>query len=628
MDQFSTSTFSIRAWLFLLVTLLTVGIATAQNYQPIPVTGFNEDVIANGNSDAVATTTRPMDVAAGTGNNVFYEKGYSFCPSLLYGLPSNQQLISVSTGIRYDLASYSSNNTLFLLNGGGTGSLTLSSPLKFDRLSFLATSAEAASTIQVVINFADATTSTYTIYIPDWFDTGASNVALAGAGRTKRDNTCNNSLSTSTAPRIYEYDLALALADRAKTIQSLSFTNNGGTVGRALIFALSGGLDSNPIITAGTAIGSATACVGTASTNQSFIASASDLGANLVVQAPTDFEVSTSSGTGFAASLNLTPTGGTVSSTTIYVRVTSAATVGSKGGNVTLSSTGANTPTVAVAGTVAPLATVNISASSSVVCEATTISVTGTASAQPVTYQWYKDGVSLGSNFQNAVLTLTMVQPSQSGQYTLMVTGICNTATSSPFNLTVNPLTTVGITPTSRVVCEGEAVSVTGTASTASTQSVTYQWYKDGSSLGSSQQNRILTLAAVLPTQSGNYSLVATGLCNSATSSAFSLSVNPLPTVTLIFGGATQSLVGPNLPLITLVRPLDPQNLPVFQVLGGMFYERLQVIDRINGYEIRRNDFNAMGIFTIDRLTPYTITVTAATGCKRTVYGLIQSAGN
>jgi VCBS repeat-containing protein len=96
--------------------------------------------------------------------------------------------------------------------------------------------------------------------------------------------------------------------------------------------------------------------VGTPSAEQSYTVSGTNLTANLVVTAPTDFEVSTTSGSGFGSSVSLTPSGGTVSSTTIYVRLnpTSATTYSA---NITNASTGATTQNVAVSGTSVPLIT-------------------------------------------------------------------------------------------------------------------------------------------------------------------------------------------------------------------------------------------------------------------------------
>ncbi len=86
---------------------------------------------------------------------------------------------------------------------------------------------------------------------------------------------------------------------------------------------------------------------------QSFTVGGSNLTADITVTAPTNFEVSKSSESGYASSVSLTPATGTVSNTTIYVRMKSGLSQGTgKGGNITLSSTGATSQTIAVVGTV------------------------------------------------------------------------------------------------------------------------------------------------------------------------------------------------------------------------------------------------------------------------------------
>jgi len=92
------------------------------------------------------------------------------------------------------------------------------------------------------------------------------------------------------------------------------------------------------------------------SSEQSFTVSGQDLTANISVSAPTNYEISTSSGSGFGPSLTLTQSSGSVSSTTIYVRLKSGLSEGSYNGeNITISSTGKTSKTVSCSGSVGPL---------------------------------------------------------------------------------------------------------------------------------------------------------------------------------------------------------------------------------------------------------------------------------
>ena len=88
------------------------------------------------------------------------------------------------------------------------------------------------------------------------------------------------------------------------------------------------------------------------SSEGTFSVSGSNLTNNIEITAPTDFEVSETSGSGFSASVTLTQTGGTVASTTIYVRLKSDLLVASYSGDVDVTSTGATAKTVALSGEV------------------------------------------------------------------------------------------------------------------------------------------------------------------------------------------------------------------------------------------------------------------------------------
>ncbi len=90
--------------------------------------------------------------------------------------------------------------------------------------------------------------------------------------------------------------------------------------------------------------------VGATSSSQSYTVSGSYLTADITITAPTDFQVSTSSNSGFGSSVTLTQSGGSVGNTTIYARFAPGST-GAKSGNITHTSSGATTQNQAVSGT-------------------------------------------------------------------------------------------------------------------------------------------------------------------------------------------------------------------------------------------------------------------------------------
>jgi hypothetical protein len=95
---------------------------------------------------------------------------------------------------------------------------------------------------------------------------------------------------------------------------------------------------------------------GTGSTSQTYTLSGSDLtpaSGTIAISAPTGFQVSTTNSS-FSSTVNVSYAGGTLSGTTIYVRISNSAPVGVVSGNVTNSGGGATTASVAVDGVVCP----------------------------------------------------------------------------------------------------------------------------------------------------------------------------------------------------------------------------------------------------------------------------------
>lgn len=136
-----------------------------------------------------------------------------------------------------------------------------------------------------------------------------------------------------------------------------------------------------PTITASGSLGVLTTSYGTASSNASFSVSGAALTADLVVTAPSGFVVSTSASSGFASSINLSPTANAVPTTTVYVRLAETTVVGSYSGNVSLTSTGADPQSIATTNSSVTPATLTITGLTAAAKEydgTTTASVSGT----------------------------------------------------------------------------------------------------------------------------------------------------------------------------------------------------------------------------------------------------------
>ncbi len=90
--------------------------------------------------------------------------------------------------------------------------------------------------------------------------------------------------------------------------------------------------------------------VGTPSAEQTFEVSGVNLTADIDLTVTGDYEISTTSGTGFANTLTLTQTAGTVNATTIYVRLNGTVAQSPSNGDVTASSAGATNQVVTLEG--------------------------------------------------------------------------------------------------------------------------------------------------------------------------------------------------------------------------------------------------------------------------------------
>ncbi len=96
------------------------------------------------------------------------------------------------------------------------------------------------------------------------------------------------------------------------------------------------------------------------SAEQSFSVSGSNLTADIVVSAPAAYEVSTTSGGGFGASVNLVPSGGSVPSTPVYIRLKAGLASNIYNQTVNITSTGADAKTVTCKGYVSTLPSANL----------------------------------------------------------------------------------------------------------------------------------------------------------------------------------------------------------------------------------------------------------------------------
>ncbi|MCD8534187.1 MAG: immunoglobulin domain-containing protein, partial [Verrucomicrobia bacterium] len=144
--------------------------------------------------------------------------------------------------------------------------------------------------------------------------------------------------------------------------------------------------------------------------------------------------------------------------------------------------------------------------------------------AEPLSYQWFKDGAILPDATSNR-LDFPSVSANNHGRYSVVVGNEAGTATSGIMLLTVTPQplpARIAMHPVNKTIQEGGSVSLT--ASVTGTPPIQYQWRKGNLDLPG-QTSLTLTLTDLQVQDSGAYSLRATNPVGSDTSREAQLTV-------------------------------------------------------------------------------------------------------
>jgi autotransporter-associated beta strand protein len=229
---------------------------------PVTLSGYNQDLVRAVSDPSTPTfgTTTAVDGPSTTGGFAFYERGVAGAPNPNFGLPPapSRTFTSLSNAnVTYQLADYTQNNALQITANAGTGTLTLTTPARYQTLNILQHTGSSPGgniTYNVTLNFADSTTTTFSnLGTFDWFNgtpasTPSVQIALGSVNGLDRENRSNGAFDNNgTNPRIYESQLVLSPADQAKTLNSFTITKNfaGGTLN---IFGMAGAINTGAAI--------------------------------------------------------------------------------------------------------------------------------------------------------------------------------------------------------------------------------------------------------------------------------------------------------------------------------------------------------------------------------------------
>jgi Secretion system C-terminal sorting domain len=216
--------------LFFLANLFLLPSSKAQ-YQTVPLSGFNADVVADVVGNAAGSTTASYDAS----NYVFMSPVYNPTGTSLPATGLINSVVATTPGMQFQLASYAANNDMHLTTNQ-TGALTFVTATQTKELYLLGSTGQGFSNANITVTFTDASTQSFTnINFQDWYN--GSDFAIKGMGRVLK--TTNAITNDTNNPRIYQVKLDLLTSNYYKFIQSVSFTNTVTTSAVLNIMAIS-----------------------------------------------------------------------------------------------------------------------------------------------------------------------------------------------------------------------------------------------------------------------------------------------------------------------------------------------------------------------------------------------------
>jgi hypothetical protein len=146
----------------------------------------------------------------------------------------------------------------------------------------------------------------------------------------------------------------------------------------------------------------------------------------------------------------------------------------------------------------------------------------GIAGTTPMTYQWKKGSTAI-AGATNSTYTIPSAQTADAGSYSVVVSNVAGSVTSSAATLSVKIPPTITTQPVSATVTAGKNAAFRVVASGSST--LTYQWYFNGDAI-SGAGSATYTVTAAQSANVGAYSVVVGNAVGSVTSTSATLTVN------------------------------------------------------------------------------------------------------
>ncbi|MDQ1524573.1 MAG: trimeric autotransporter adhesin, partial [Pyrinomonadaceae bacterium] len=326
------------------VQITSTGTPVVENFDTIGTsatatlpTGWRVDSVTASPTTVYASAATTTTLSAGT-TGAGALTGTSSGGTYNFGNGVNASATDRAVGF-LSSGSYSSPRNLFVQLTNATSSTLTSVTISFDVEKY------RSGSRAFNINFFSGTDGTNWTAQPDGnvaYAADSANTTIFNPPTTTTRNVTINNLTIAPGASLYlrwQYiGTGGSTNGQALGIDNFSLTANGGPATPTINVSTTSLADFGNV------------AVGATSAPKSYTVSGVGLSDNITVNAPADFQISTSSNSGYTTMLVLTQSGGTVSATTIFVRF-APTSIGAKGGNITHQSAGAETKNVAVSGT-------------------------------------------------------------------------------------------------------------------------------------------------------------------------------------------------------------------------------------------------------------------------------------
>lgn len=218
--------------------IFAVSGSTGGNFNPIGISGYNEDMIVEATPALNGHyTTVSMDAGTGNNGNAWYEQGFDG-QATNTGLPvAGSTVEDLSASSSYTFApSYAANDVAYL-DGSHNATLVPITPGFYSGLSFLGSAGHGPITVDYTVFHADGTSETGNFSVPDWFS--SSLTAYIPNGRVDVNSGQFANVNSSN-PKLFEMDISLINPNSQVTAIQLTYDSGNTSGGIAAIFAVSG----------------------------------------------------------------------------------------------------------------------------------------------------------------------------------------------------------------------------------------------------------------------------------------------------------------------------------------------------------------------------------------------------